>query len=925
MKSIAHFFRRFSGSGKPTCADVSSPGGLDWSRKKRKLAIALGAMLAVMAGYLATAGVSWSQCFHPDENRIAKWIDQVLDKGYITDRAYPSGWFELFRIQVWWEKQADKIARHWQEHAIQNGRVSAVHEWTFSQYPVSERKGHGVQDGRNFNAWLYVFACVFLYAACLEAGFHPWAAFVSALFFLAAAPPLEFLHYCETDEGVVLGMAFFAWLSARSIRKKSVVLAVLGGFAAGFAIACKFTLFPLLLWCFPAPAVVLRRHGDKRWTWFAGRSVLSLACLGAAAAGYLAGTPALRLAPEWYREALLHASNGTYAEIRINLGGDYSWNAASVLRAGSLVRELGSWGVLPILWGVFAWTFWFRRRFRRQAMGIPVLLPVFIPFLVCCCPFVRRQELLPLSILLAMGAGLPLEWLLTGGKETRGSLRGKRGVAVAVAALAGLVAFGAGLRQTLGMSSCFSVRDTRVEAQNWLHDACPAAEPVAFDSYVGQVARGVDCRAISMRGLPFYWRGLPTFRGTNAAPVYYVENVGFEARYPIRSQRTSALLPDVRERVADYQASTFPLRTWSVSRSISSPTFGQPEVRLVSFEPPAPTAFDVPIGHGRPVLVLPDGAQLYDADGVAGLGAFRGIHTVGKRTSVHLKLEDGRRWMVTRMLEGTEPVWIVREGLFRPEKSALPPGGAVAAALRPGLWERFASRVSAYSSMRCRMRGDDQTIVCASFVVSTPAEAARELRLGGDAEGALKLLRDAGTSDDESRVEAFLAATAAKAPVEGEWADAARRALAAWDRFAAEKESLGRTGATFCGVPAGALCDFARTRLGRRMVSPGLRLPVYLPPGRYEVGVPVQSRQADPPLLPRLFEGQTEDFRQTEEGPGRWLFTAPLEVTQGRMLRVVGNGGEELFSPFVSDVTISWSPMERTGETAEAIRSAFGD
>jgi hypothetical protein len=582
---------------------------------------------------------------------------------------------------------------------------------------------------------------------------------------------------------------------------------------------------------------------------------------------------------------------------------------------------------LPILWGVFAWTFWFRGRFRRQLIGIPVLLPVFIPFLVCCCPFVRRQEMLPLSILLAMGAGLPLEWLLARREGGGWPLRGKRAVAVSIAALAGLAAFGAGMKQTLGVSSCFSARDTRAEAQNWLHAVCPASETVAFDAYVAQVARGVDCQAVSMPGLPFFWRGRPEVGETNAAPAYYFENVGFEARYPIRDVKTSALLPDVRERLADYRASVFPLRTWSVSRSVPVPTFGQPTVRMVSFEPPAPTAFDVPIGCGRPVLVLPDGAQLYGADGVAGLGAFRGIHTVGKRTPVHLKLEDGRRWLVTRMLEGTAPVRIVREGLFSPEKSALPPGGAVVAALRPGLWERFTARLSAYSTMRCRMRGDDQTIVCASFLVSTPAEAARELRLGGDAAGALALLRDAGMSDDESRVEAFLAAAAAQVPVEDEWANAARRALAAWDRFAGEKESLGRTGATFCGVPVGTLGDFARTRLGRRELSPGIRLPVYLPPGRYEVTLPVRSRNPGPPLPPRIFEAQAEDFVQREEEPGIWTCTASLEVACGQMLRMLGNDGEDegLFPPFAADVEISWSPVERTGETAEALRSAFGN
>jgi len=539
---------------------------------------------------------------------------------------------------------------------------------------------------------------------------------------------------------------------------------------------------------------------------------------------------------------------------------------------------------------------------------------VFVPFLLFCCPFVRRQEMLPFAVLFAFGAGLPFEWLAERGR----GWGGKRVAAAVAVAAAGALALGGGMARALGMASCFAERDTRAEAQNWLHGALPAGTAVGFDAYVEQVARGVDCRAVYMKSLPFRWEGAPD----EDAP-YYVENVGFEGRRAVRDTRTSRLLPEARRRVADYEASVLPLRTWAVAAGTPKPTFGQPTVRLVAFGRPAGDACRVPIGYGRPVAVLPSGAPLYDAAGVGGLGANRAVRTVGKRTAVHVKLEDGPRWLVTRMLEGDEGVKIAREGLFEPEKSDLRPGGAVAAALRPGWRERLAARAAAYSPSKCRMRGDDQGIVCATFVAASAAEAARELRLGGDPAGALALLRDAEPEDEESRVEAFLAATAAGEKPTEEWTEAARAALAAWDRFEAEKESMGRTGAVFCGVPLGILEDFARTRTEWLTLKAGLRLPVHLPPGRYTATVSIRKDAPEAPVPARLFKEQTEDFRETGESPERRFWSAGIDIRRGRMPRVSGTEGEDWFEPFEGEVEFSWSPVERTRETAEALRHAI--
>ncbi len=92
---LATGFRRlFSRAGK-TARD---PAAFPAKKRNRGLALALGALAAALAGWMATRGLSWSDNFHPDERPIRQWMEQALDEGYIKERAYPGGWFELYRI-----------------------------------------------------------------------------------------------------------------------------------------------------------------------------------------------------------------------------------------------------------------------------------------------------------------------------------------------------------------------------------------------------------------------------------------------------------------------------------------------------------------------------------------------------------------------------------------------------------------------------------------------------------------------------------------------------------------------------------------------------------------------------------------------------------------------------------------------------------
>lgn len=919
----AVLFRRLFSRGK-----TGSGGGPELSgaggevRRRRRLAWVLGAVLAVWAAHSATSGLVWSADFHPDEVHIARWINQVNRHGYITERAYPSGWFELFRVRFRWDKTVAKWSDFWGRHRIEDGRVGAPPD-PFEPHGFREtprERQYEVQDGRDFNAWLYVLTAVFLFGACLEAGFHPLAAFLSGAFFLTAPGPLEFIHYCETDGGLLVSMAFFAWLAARALRKRSWGWALAASFAAGFAVACKFTLVPLLAWCCVVPAVFRPLKGKRVSLRLAAGMVFALVSLGLAFEGYLRGTPAFRVDPDTYLELMGKASTATYREICLNLGGEYTWRGATVLRLASLAEHVGEMGVLPFLWGVFAWGFWFLPKHRRQLAGIPGLLPVFFPFLAFGCPFVRRQELLPVAVMLSMGAGLPLHGWLT--RDRGHPVRGwTERAAAGAAALLGLSAFCWQFARASGLSSCFQMRDTRAEAQNWLCGSLPEETPVSYDIYVERIKGDFQRFTIDYRGLPFRWDGEPP-ASKGVRSLYYVENVGFPGRLPIRDPRTGAVFPRVRESLAGYQASVFPVRTWGVSRATRTPVFVQPKVRLVSFERPSGEAFDVPVGHARPLWILPDGCHLYDAEGAAGFGPVRGVHTVRKRSLVHLNLEDGPRWLATRMLEGEESVRIEREGLFRPAKADLGAGGVVVAGLKPAWWERVLAGTAAHSTMRCRTGKGDGAVHCVTYLLASAAEAARELRVAGDAAAALDLLRGEGKLDAAGCVEAFLAAKALGKEPEAEWEAAARGAVAAADRLVAAGDAPGRADVTFCGVPAGVVEDFSRARLTHCRLEPGARLPLWLPPGRYTLSLTLPGGCSGA-VPARLFACQTGDSGVEGNPSSACRLTAVLEVPAGEFLRVAEAGEEAFFSLVADELVVGWSPVERILEAAGQIRAAL--
>ena len=225
------------------------------TQRIRNKAVAFGALVLALAFVHTSAGLRWSEFFHPDELPIANWMQQAHRNGYVTERAYPGGWFVLSCAWTHAEAGLWRLRERWRAHRRQVGRVKAIDADTFDFAPERETFRAGeIQRGRDINAVLVAFAALFLYLAALEAGARPPAAALGALLLAAQPFLLEHAHYCETDAAVPFSLSLAGWLSMRAIRLRSWRWHLGAMAAAGFAIACKYTLAPLALW--PATVAV---------------------------------------------------------------------------------------------------------------------------------------------------------------------------------------------------------------------------------------------------------------------------------------------------------------------------------------------------------------------------------------------------------------------------------------------------------------------------------------------------------------------------------------------------------------------------------------------------------------------------------------------------------------------------------------------
>ena len=122
----------------------------------------------------------------------------------------------------------------------------------------------------------------------------------------------------------------------------------------------------------------------------------------------------------------------------------------------------------------------------------------------------------------------------------------------------------------------------------------------------------------------------------------------------------------------------------------------------------------------------------------------------------------------------------------------------------------------------------------------------------------------------------------------------------------------------------GPAVDFARLRLVRQAVVPGVRLPAFLPEGRYTVALSPPRPGAELPAgVPgRIFAGQAGEFREETAPDGARRLVAEIDApAPGAFLEPVA--APSSFEPFFAEAEISWSVAERLRRAASEIRVAL--
>ena len=880
----------------------------------------LGGGVFALVFVFASTGIRWSQFFHPDELPVAHWMRQTHEQGYISERAYPGGWFVLAEAHGRAASFLHDLGRRWREHGAQDGAVRAVDAESFANAPVRDSFSYGsIQRGRDLNALLLAFAALLLYLMALEMGVSPTAAAFAGLLLAAQPCALEHAHYCETDTAVPFALCLAGWLAARGANRRSMGWHLAGMAAAGFAIACKYTLMPLVLWPLAAAVpLAVARDGERRsgaralGIWAA----LAAAGLVALAAGFLVGTPPLLRSPRWFLASARHISALTFAEGLRSLGPAYYDRWARVAwRASSLLREMLRLGVFPLTLFAASLPFWGRRLARLYLGTFPLLLAVFVPYAVFLMPWIRPQELLPALPPLCLGAGLAADWALGAIRRGHGASRPARRIAAALLLALAAIGFVWTLRDGHRVLTAFQRRDTRAECQNWLADCAPRGLRLALDHYVAQSIRGTPCVGVDWPGVPETWpafRDEPVFEGN--APRYVLRNASFSGR--------RLLGPDAEENAAAFAREALPLRAWTLAcGSVRTLPFAQPDIELWALPDPADaSAPDIPVVLDRPVYFSPGLRPMYAAREFAPVGPVRAVPVVGQRHAVYPAPDaPSPSWAVVRKLAG--PVGSgARARIEWNDIATAFPDGAVAIEIdtdvirRRGAWD-------VRPGVRVRLRGaNDQETICAGWIPLDLAETMRALRRGGGARGALGLLRGLPETelDFAAKTEAFLAAVEAGEAPEPGWRAAARAALAAL-------EETTNPAPRVRGVPMRVLRDFAQLRLRPGPFPAPDTLPVFLPRGTYSVSVRIDP-ESPPPAGELWFEEQTAPAEERVDDAGRAWRDAMVVMRRGALLRTrpAARTTEAVQGLAFRELEIAWDPAEQLfSEFAVELRTAL--
>jgi len=433
------------------------------------------AVICCAAFMIRSWGIEWPS-LHPDEHKIASWMEFTKDHSHIEDRFYASGFFVLI-------KPAYAVNRWMVEQANRRESFLRVGE----KRPVVERPA--MLFARWFNVCLAVINVAVLYfliAAITRSGL----AGLLGAFWLALSPlHVEHSHYAETDIAAMLMLTLSLWLWTRVLMKGGAFRFGLAAVVTGFAIGTKFTLLPLLV-CALIMAWRPLGVGEKpsfRDVFRRSCSVILL-CL----AGLIAANPGL-LDWNWFLPQMQRALNSVYGE-RAGLMGDVvdKWMPVLVnwkqFRLDIVLLGLPWVGLIVI--GLIT-------SFRKPCCilwPVTFVFPVvFLVYFVFLAPWVRSQEFMLFSSSFAVWGGMGIVGLssLIKGKLLR----------IGLVSLLGLLVSADVAIKGLKSASIFAWPDPRVVAKEWLKIHMPNDCIMGFGPYTDPAFRQKTGRMVSMENV----------------------------------------------------------------------------------------------------------------------------------------------------------------------------------------------------------------------------------------------------------------------------------------------------------------------------------------------------------------------------------------------------------------------------------------
>lgn len=748
------------------------------SLKNRRFLFITGLLLVFFSSlFLYSRGVNWALS-HPDERRIAEWIRETDNSSgcpYIKSRVYPEGFFVLGRVFNYIDKETKRLAGHTEDWSWQSEL-----EYGFNSEKEPHRKQTLIHKIRHWNAMLMSLSAVFVFITAYIILNNALVAVPGALLYALHPFIVEHAHYAETDSIMLFSVTLALALLTLSLKKLNPPLLLISSFIAGFAVASKYSLTAIT---FIVPVCAVALGLGKNW----GKWQISLIAVGSLvvlAAGFLAGTPKLCLAPGLFFHQARTATSLTYGEIEGLLGESAGRPFAPLIfKLRSIFDEACKCGWLWWLLCIGSIPLWFKREIRQSFASFPLFglsYPILAAFFF---PWFRTQEFLPLLPFSSISAILPFYF----------SLKMKRSRCKIAAVILSLAALSAVMLSTLSrgmrMASAFSAIETRSAASDWTAECAPYGAKYIFEIY--------SCSSFPF---PIARNGLSeietvskieTYEIDSGQPFccdYFLRTVDMKGRGNI-DPVSGKLYPSRQKKFDNIITNSALLATWKIIPG-QRPVFGQPAVELYSFNTPCTNVIDIPIPQSSPIVIKSKhygytGFRASINNGLLGPTEALGIVCKRKKVEFDPLPPGGKYYAVAVNLTGGEDIEVEWSNGFSPTRQKIASGRAVLFTSNGSLSSLF----DAVPSSKVRMHGNDQKSMCIAVITSNRDVAARTLKKFGNESAALTLESKDGISQE-----------AMGKIISG----------------------LPPSRISFCGIPGKAISDFSRFRSGQKKFASDL-------------------------------------------------------------------------------------------------------